>query len=130
MRKSKLGDTFWELLINFVVYCLPQEDKEKTRKKNTPERIKLGSNLAVSFGLLFKECTRQAQRRGKCHSNLAFVPPIPFHSGWPAYHMRSCSERETTERGTAEWTVGEETPAIWRSNSRVTIKVKQGIFPF
>lgn len=37
------------------------------------------SNLAVSFGLLFKECKRQAQRE-KCHSNLAFVPshPIPF----------------------------------------------------
>lgn len=79
-RNSKLGDTLRELLANFAVYCLPQEDKGKTRKRNTPKRIKLRSNLAVSFGLLFKECTRQAQRREKCHSNLAFVPshPIPF----------------------------------------------------
>lgn len=77
MRNSKLGDIFRELLVNCVIRCLPQEEEERKIQINTPEITKFSSIFWVAF---FKERKRQAQRREKCHSNLAFVPshPIPF----------------------------------------------------
>lgn len=70
-------------------------------------------------------------KKRKCHSNLAFVPshPIPFRMASLSHEILLLSVKLQKRRTTAEWSVGEETPAIWRSNSRVTIKVKQGIFP-
>lgn len=77
-----------------------------------------GSNLAVSFGELFKKLKRHAQRTEKnVIATWPLFPPIPFHSiqnGQPIAGDPAL-QRETTERRTAEWRVGEEIPAKRRS---------------
>ena len=90
-RNSKLGDTLRELLANFAVYCLPQEDKGKTRKRNTPKRIKLRSNLGYLLGCFSRNARGKHKEEKNVIATWPLFPPIPFHSGRPAYHGRSCS---------------------------------------